>query len=111
MFQYVEKILIPNVRVTWSALADDRPAFVIMDNLRGQITSSVTNLLESNDIHVCLLPPNTTDSLEPMDLSVNKPMKDLLKWCFAIVIAAARGIVLSCDQSILAEFVGYVRLN
>ena len=38
--------------------------------------------LESNNIHVCLLPPNTTDQLQPMDLSVNKPAKDFLKRCF-----------------------------
>ena len=55
-----------------------------MDNFKSQITSSVTDLLESNDIHVhvCMLPPNTTDSLQPMHLSVNKPGKDFLKWCF-----------------------------
>ena len=29
-----------------------------------------------------LLPPNTTDSLQPMDVSVNKPAKDFLKRCF-----------------------------
>ena len=29
-----------------------------------------------------LLPANTTDSLQPMDLLVNKPAKDFLKWHF-----------------------------
>ena len=82
MLQYVEKIIIPYVRATRSAFADDTPALVIMDNFKGQITSSVTDLLESNDIHVCLLPPNTTDSLQPMDFSANKPAKDFLKRCF-----------------------------
>ncbi|MCG8626916.1 MAG: hypothetical protein MJE68_33560, partial [Proteobacteria bacterium] len=32
-----------------------------------------------NSIHVCLLPPNTTDRLQPLDISVNKPAKDFLK--------------------------------
>ena len=41
-----------------------------MDNFKGQITSAVTELMEE-DIHVVLLPPNTTDSLQPMDLTVN----------------------------------------
>lgn len=26
-------------------------------------------------LHTCLIPPNTTDLLQPMDLSVNKPAK------------------------------------
>ena len=55
---------------------------VIVDNFKGQITPAVTELLESNLIHVCLLPPNTTDQLQPMDLSVNKPAQDFLKCCF-----------------------------
>lgn len=50
-----------------------------MDNFKGQVTSVVTSLLEENDVHLCLLPPNTTDRLQPMDVSVNKPAKDILK--------------------------------
>ena len=69
MLQYVEKIIVAYVRGTQSAFADDTPALVIMGNFKGQITSSATDLLESNDIHVCLLPPNTTDSLQPLDLT------------------------------------------
>ena len=52
MLQYVDKIIVPYVRATRSAFADDTPALVIMDNFKGQITSSVTDLLESNNIHV-----------------------------------------------------------
>ena len=75
MIQYIEKIIIPYIQSTRAALEDDSPALVIMDNFKGQVTS----LLEDNDIHVCLLPPNTTDRLQPMDVSVNKPAKDILK--------------------------------
>ena len=39
----------------------------------------MNSLLEANNIHVCLLPPNTTDQLQPLDISVNKPAKDFLK--------------------------------
>ena len=52
-----------------------------MDNFKGQMTESVHNL-ESNSIHICLLPPNTTDRLQPMDVSINKPAKDFLKQKF-----------------------------
>ena len=45
----------------------------------GQVTQAVTNLLKDNFIHVCLLPSNTTDQLQPMDSSVNSPAKAFLK--------------------------------
>lgn len=40
------------------------------------------DLLESNNILLSLLLPNTTDVLHPMDLSVNMPAKDYLTGCF-----------------------------
>ena len=50
-----------------------------MDNFKGQITSSINALLEAHNILVSLLPANTTDLLQPMDIAVNKPAKDYLK--------------------------------
>ena len=79
MIQYIEKIIVPYIDSAWQAFQDDTPALIIMDNFKGQITSSVTSLLEENNIHVCLLPPNTTDRLQPMDISVNKLAKDFLR--------------------------------
>ena len=58
---------------------EDTPALVNIDNFKGQITNAVTELLEANNIHVVLLPANMTNSLQPMDLSMNKPAKDVLK--------------------------------
>ena len=76
MVQYVENIIVPYVEARRTSFEDDTPALVIMDNFKGQITSAISELLEANNIPVVLLPPNTTDSLQPMDLSVNKPAKD-----------------------------------
>ena len=79
MLDYVNKIIIPYVERQRENFDPETPALVIMDNFKGQVVPSVTELLESNIIHTCLLPPNTTDRLQPMDLSVNKPAKDFLK--------------------------------
>ena len=80
MIQYVENIIIPYVNNIRGLLKDDnKPALVIMDNFKGQTTNNVLSLFESNDIHVCMLPPNTTDRLQPMDISINKPAKSFLK--------------------------------
>lgn len=78
MIQYIEEIAVPFVECQRANLGK-KAALVIMDNFKGLITNGIDTLLEANDIHVCLLPPNTTDILQPMDISVNKPPKDFLK--------------------------------
>ena len=53
----------------------DAAALVIMDNFKGQITDAIHTLLEQNNILVALLPPNTTDLLQPLDIAVKNPLK------------------------------------
>ncbi len=60
MIQYIEHIIFEAMRET-----EDVPALVIMDNFKGQITTK-------HFVHVCLLPPNTTDLVQPMDIPVLK---------------------------------------
>ena len=80
MVQYITKIIVPYIEAQRDALGDsEQSALVIMDNFKGQVTLAINELLEANNIHVCLLPPNTTDLLQPMDVAVNKPAKDFLK--------------------------------
>lgn len=82
MIDYIKEVVIPYISARRDYFGDDTSAVVIMDNFKGQVTSSVQGLLEENNIHVCLLPPNTTDKLQPLDVSVNKPAKDFLKQKF-----------------------------
>ena len=69
MIDYVENIIIPYVKRVRSDLGNDKAALVITDNFRGQTTKAVLDLLESANILVALLPPNTTDALQPIGLS------------------------------------------
>jgi len=55
------------------------PAMVLLDAFKGQTTDSTDHLLEQNNISVVNIPPNCTDKLQPMDLSVNKSLKEFLK--------------------------------
>ena len=78
---HVEKIVLPYLRMKRQELnlAQDHHALCIFDNFKGQLTDDVLQLLERNHIDVMFVPPNCTDRLQPLDLSVNKPAKDFLK--------------------------------
>ena len=79
MIQYVDNIIIPYVHNVREVLNEDKAALVIMDNFKGQSTEKVIHILDTANIHVCFLPSNTTDLLQPMDLTVNKPVKAFLR--------------------------------
>ena len=55
------------------------PALVIFDCFKGQCVQSIFSLLHANHIFYAIVPPNSTNRLQPMDLSINKPAKDFLK--------------------------------
>ena len=80
MTDYLEKILLPYVERKRQELrlANSYPASVIFDNFKAQCTAEILQMLDDHHIYVILLPPNCTDRLQPMDLSVNKPAKDFL---------------------------------
>ena len=82
MLQYVDNIIAPYVERVREMLGENKAAVVIMDNFKGQIVDSVINKLEDLNILVCLLPPNTTDRLQPLDIAVNKPAKTSMKGKF-----------------------------
>ena len=81
MLEYVNKIIIPYVTEMRQKLklSNDHSALVIFDIFKGQCTESVFKLLDDNNIIYVLVPANTTDKLQPLDLSVNKPAKDFMK--------------------------------
>jgi hypothetical protein len=63
-------------------LSATHPSLIIFDEFNGQTTDSIFKLLEENNIYYVRVPPNTTDQLQPMDLSVNKSAKDFLRCKF-----------------------------
>ena len=79
MVQYVDNIILPYVEKVREKVGAEKAALVIMDNFKGQTTTKITNRLEENNILISRLPPNMTDRLQPMDISVNKPAKEYLK--------------------------------
>ena len=72
-----------------------------MDTFKGQTTEKVIRILDTANIHVCFLPSNTTDLLQPMDLTVNKPAKAFLKCKFEELYATK--LILQLEESSLAD--------
>ena len=92
--EYIELIILPYIEMKRKELdlPTTFPVLVLFDAFKGQITESVYKLLESNAIYAVSIPANCTDRLQPMDLSVNRSIKEFLKkkfgeWCASMVFA------------------------
>ena len=81
---YITKIILPYLADTKRKLKlpPSHPALLLFDNFKGQCTERLLKLLDTNIINVVLIPPNCTDRLQPLDLSVNKTVKEFLRKCF-----------------------------
>ena len=81
MKRHIDNIIVPFVTQKRQELKlrFNHPAIAIFDNFRGQTTADILSHLKSHNIVPLQLPANCTDKLQPLDISVNKPMKDYLK--------------------------------
>ena len=77
----IHNVLLPYVIQKRSelGLSSDHRSLVIFDWFKGQCTDVVLKTLEENNIDVLLIPANCTDRLQPLDISVNKAVKDFLR--------------------------------
>ena len=88
--QYIEKILLPFI-VKEKAnlkLESSHPALVLFDCFRGRTTEEIKAMLLKNNIISIQIPPNCTYKLQPLDVSINKPMKDELRGKFHVWYAS-----------------------
>ena len=84
MKRYVDKVIVPFLDEKRAALKLDKthPALAIFDCFRGQTTPESYSLFEKHNIIFVQVPANCTDKLQPLDVSVNKRIKDELKKSF-----------------------------
>ena len=78
--RFVEKVIIPYVIHARQdkSLREDAKALVIFHCFSGH-QGPVLDVLESHNIVYVFVPDNCTDRLQPLDVSVNKPVKDHLR--------------------------------
>ena len=86
MTEYVDNVLNPYIAEKRMSLnlSKDYPALIIFDNFKAQCTSAFLTKLDHNNINVVLVPPNCTDRLQPLDVSVNKAIKISFVLSFSI---------------------------
>jgi hypothetical protein len=63
-------------------LPESNPAMVIYDAFRRHSGAKVQKLLADNYLLTVRVPNNSTDRLQPLDLSTNKAVKDKLRQSF-----------------------------
>ena len=69
-------------------LPKSHSALAVYDCFRGQTTAEFKSLLEEHNIITIEIPANCTDKLQPMDIAVNKHMKDALKKKFQDLVCS-----------------------
>lgn len=81
MRRYIENITVPFVDNKRESLKlkKSHPALAIIDCFRGQTTQGILGLLKEKNIITVMVPPSCTDKLQPIDLSINKPVKDQMR--------------------------------
>ena len=81
---YIEKVLKPYVhkRRQNLGLPKESKALLLWDVFRAHRTEPVLEKLKTENIEVVFIPANCTSELQPLYLSVNKPLKDHLKTKF-----------------------------
>ena len=86
MKRYTEKIVVPFVsrKRAEFKLTENDLALAIFDSFKGQTTPAIYSLLRSHNVIPIQVPPNCTDKLQPLDVSINKPVKQEMRKQFQI---------------------------
>ena len=81
MIDYIAAVIVPymNEKRRQLSLDSKQVGLVILDEFKGQTTAKVLSLLQANDLMYVIVPPNCTDRLQPLDVSVNRAAKQFLR--------------------------------
>ena len=68
---YIEEQLIP--------VLGNQPALLTVNPFAAHKTQEVLDTFQANDITVSLIPSGCTELVQPLDVSINRSFKDILK--------------------------------
>ena len=81
MEAHIKKVLVYYIETCRKKLSlpTDHAALVIFDRFKGQYSSKILSLLDTHHITLVIISPNCTERLQPLDISVNKAVKENLR--------------------------------
>jgi hypothetical protein len=68
---YIDRVIVPRT--------DNKEHLLIMDQFRAHMTSTIKQKLDDVNVTHYFLPASFTHCLQPLDVSVNKTLKDAFK--------------------------------
>ena len=84
MKEYLKHIWQPYVEETAERLGlPDHNALLLLDSFKAHTTDSITKMMKEQDTTHCIIPGGCTSKLQPLDVSINKPFKQILKGCWS----------------------------
>lgn len=92
MEQYLEHIWQPYVEKTAEELGlSDHSALLTLDSFKVHTTEKIEKKMDDQGTTHCVIPGGYTSKLQPLDVSVNKPFKQIMKGCWVNFIHTAVG--------------------
>lgn len=84
MIDYIKLVIAPYMDDMRKklGLSPTHTGLVILDEFKGQTTPQVLKLLEEHHLMYVIVPPNCTDRLQPLDVSVNRAAKHFMRTKF-----------------------------
>lgn len=71
MLEWLEEQVIP--------VLEGQPTLLALDLFGGHKTDDVLDTMKANDITISVIPAGCTGIVQPLDISINRPFKDILK--------------------------------
>jgi len=72
LLHWINNLLVP-------ALPAGHPSMLALDVTKFHKTDTILSTLHSHDIIPAMIPPGCTGLVQPLDVSINKPLKDILR--------------------------------
>ena len=75
-----EKIMLEWIKKIWVVYTKKRPSLLILDCFSAHLTEEVQDLFAQYNTTVIVIPGGCTSVLQPLDVSINKPVKGILRY-------------------------------